>query len=77
MPLLAGVFLSDLQLDGFVSFFQTAEEGRNGLAHLEIDWAMLNLDDDVIGKLAIERMKNVVGRAGGSFLGLRQSRWWS
>ena len=74
VALLAGVFLRDLQLDGFVGFFEAAEKWRDGLARLEIDRAVLDLDDDVVVELAVERMKIVVAARARSFLGSRQSR---
>ena len=61
---LAHVFLGDLQLDGFVGFVEAGEERRNGLADLEIDGAVFDLDDDVVGELAVEGMEDVVGGAG-------------
>src|SRR6266571_878238 len=59
MPLLPRVFLCDLQLDRLVRFLKPAEERRNWFARLEVDWAIFNLDDDVVRKFAVERMKNV------------------
>ena len=70
MVLLAGVFLRDLQFDGFVRFFEAAEQRRNRFARLEVDWAIFNLDDDVVRKFAVERMKNVVGSFGPVILGI-------
>ena len=63
MTRLTGVFLRDLQLDGFVGFFEAAEEWRDRLARLKIDRAVFDLDDDVVVELAVERMKIVVGGA--------------
>ena len=70
MPLLAGVFLRDLQLDGFICFFEAAEERRNRLAHLEINRPVFDLDDYVVVELAVERMKDVVGGARAIILGI-------
>src|SRR5215468_3601772 len=70
MALLAGILLGDLQLDGLIGPLETAKERRNGFAHLEVNGAMLYLKDDVLCKLAIERMKDVVGRLGPVVLGL-------
>ena len=42
---------------------ESAEERRDGFAHLEVDGAFLGLDDDVGCELAVERMKDVVGGA--------------
>src|ERR1700684_76897 len=64
MMLLTGVFLRDLKLDRFVRFFEAAEERRDRLAGLEIDRAMLDLDDDVVVELPVERMKIVVSGLG-------------
>src|SRR5215475_3742653 len=61
MPLLARVFLRDLQFDGFVRVLKTAQQGRNRLTHLEVDRPVVDLDDDVIFKLPIQRVKDVVG----------------
>src|SRR6266568_1734593 len=70
MPLLPRVFLCDLQLDRLVRFLKPAEERRNWFARLEVDWAIFNLDDDVVRKFAVERMKNVVGSFGTIILGI-------
>src|ERR1035438_41311 len=64
MALLPGIFLRDLQLDGFVCFLQAAEQRRNRLAHLEVDGAVFDLNDDVVCELPVERMENIVGRLG-------------
>src|SRR5258707_5115904 len=61
MVLLTSVFLRDLKLDGFVGFFEAAEQRRNWFARLEIDWAVFDLNDDVVFELAVEGMKIVVG----------------
>ncbi len=60
MPLLARVFLRDLQLDSFICFFEAAEERRRRPAHLEIDRSIFDLDDHVVVELSVERMKDVV-----------------
>ncbi len=70
MALLAGVFLRDLQLDGLVCFFQSTEEWRYRLASLEIDRAVLDLDNDVVVELAVEGMEIVVGGPGTVILGV-------
>ena len=64
MPLLAEVFLCDLQLDGHGGLFKSAEQRRGRLAHLEINRAVLDLDDDVVVELAVEGVKVVVGGLG-------------
>ena len=58
------IFRCDLQLDGFASMIDAAEERRCRFAHLEIDRAVLDLDDDVGVELAVERLEIVVGGAG-------------
>ena len=58
MPLLARIFLCDLQLDGLICFFEAAEKRRGRLAHLEIDRPVFDLDDDVVIELAVERMED-------------------
>ncbi len=45
-------------------FFQRAEQRRSGLAHLEINGAVLDLDDRVVVELAIQRLEVVIGGAG-------------
>ena len=70
MVLLAGVFLRNLEFDGFVRFFETAEKRRNGFPRLEIDWAVFDLNDDVVFELAVERMEIVVGGLGAIVFGL-------
>ena len=61
---LSHVFLSDLQLDSFLSFRQRAEERGRGLADLEIDGAVLNLHDGVAIELTVERVEVIVSGAG-------------
>ena len=63
MPLLPGVFLRDLQFDALVRFLQPAKKRRDRFAGLEIDRSILDLDDDVVIKLSVERMKDVVSCA--------------
>ena len=53
MTLLVRLFLGDLQLNRFMRFLQATEQRRNWLTDLEIDGAVLDLDDDVIGRLAV------------------------
>ena len=61
MPLLPGVFLRDLQLDGFVRTLQSGKERRNRFAHLKVDWTILDLNDDVVVEGAVQWMEIVVG----------------
>src|SRR5580693_5095612 len=60
MPLLAGVLLGDLQLDGFVGFLEPGEQRRRRFACLEVDRSVFDLNDDVVVELSVERMKMVV-----------------
>src|SRR6266852_1557901 len=70
MPLLPRVLLCDLQLNRLARFLKSPEERRNRFARLEVDWTILNLDDDVVRKSAVERMKNVVCGFGTIALGI-------
>ena len=70
MALLTRVFLGDLQLDGFVCFFESAEKWRYRFARLKIDGAVLDLDDDVVVELAIERVEIIVSGFGAVVLGI-------
>ena len=65
VPLLAQILLRDLQLDRLVRLLQPAEQRRRRLAHLEIDRAVLDLDDDVVFEQPVELVEVVVrgGRA--------------
>ena len=62
MPLLACVFLGNLQFDCFVGLFQSTEQGRRRLPHLKIDGAILDLHDHVVVEFPVQRMKDVIGR---------------
>ena len=64
VALLAQVLLRDLQLDRLVGLFEAAEQRRGGLADLEVDRAVLDLDDDVVFEQAVELVEVVVGGAG-------------
>ncbi len=64
MPLLAGVFLRDLQLYCCIRVFDPAKQRRHRLAYLKVDRAIFDLDDDVVIELAIQRMKDVVSGFG-------------
>ncbi len=64
MTLLAGVFLGDLQFDCFVGVLQAAEKRRNGFAGLKIDWAVLDLDDDVVVEFSVQGVEVVVSGLG-------------
>src|ERR1700720_2190608 len=60
MPLLPGVFLSDLQLHRHIRTLQPPKERRNGFADLKVNGPMLDLNDDVVVELAIEGMEYIV-----------------
>src|ERR1700674_3217532 len=60
MPLLAGVFLSDLQLHSHIRTLQPPKEWRNRFADLKGNGPMLDLNDDVVVELAIEVMEYIV-----------------
>ena len=64
VALLAEVLLGDLQLDGLAGVLERGEEGRDGFADLEVDGAVLDLDDDVGFELAVEGVEVVVAGAG-------------
>ena len=51
---LAKVFLRDLELDGLVCLLQAAEQRRHGLANLEIDGTVLDLDNYVVIEFPIK-----------------------
>ena len=63
VPLLPGVLLCDLQLDGLIGLPERAKQRRDRLASLEVDRAMLDLQDDVVGELPVKVMKVVPRRA--------------
>ena len=77
VPRLADVLLRDLQLDRLVRLLERAEQRRRRLAHLEVDRAVLDLDDHVVVELAVERRKLSYAARARSFFGLFQSMWWS
>ena len=64
MPRLADVLLRDLQLDRLVGLLERAEERRRRLADLEIDRPVLDLHDDVVVELAVERRGSCRTRRG-------------
>ena len=64
VALLAGVLLGDLQFDGLAGVAEGGEERGDGLADLEVDGAVLDLDDDVGLELAVEVVEVVVAGAG-------------
>ncbi len=70
LSLLTGIFLRDLQFDRFVGVLESAQQRRDGLAHLKINRPILDLNDDVVLELPIQRMKNVVGSPRAIILGI-------
>src|SRR5579875_394510 len=64
MPLLPGIFLSNLQLERLIGSLQAADERRDRLPDLKVDGAIFDLHEDVVVEFAIERMKDVVGCSG-------------
>ena len=60
----AQILLRDLQLGHQARAGHGVEERRNRLARLEVDGAVLDLDDDVRGKLSVERGELDVGLLG-------------
>src|SRR2546430_17631923 len=54
LPSLSEILLGDLKLDGLVGFFERPEEGRCRFAYLEIDGAVLDLDNGIVVKRAVE-----------------------
>src|SRR5207245_1228129 len=53
----------NLQLNRLICLQHCAEQRRGWLAYLEVDWPVLNLDDDIVVELAVEGMEVVVGGA--------------
>jgi hypothetical protein len=70
MPGLSHVLLGDLQFDRLAGLFKLAKQRGRGLAHLEIDGAVLDLDDDVVVEFAVELLEIVISRAGPIVLGV-------
>ncbi len=64
VALLAGVLLRDLQLNGLRSVLEGGKERRDGLADLEVDGTVFDLDDDVRFEFAVEGVEVVVPGAG-------------
>src|SRR5258708_25182400 len=64
VPLLTRVFLRDLQLNGLVALFQSPEQRRGRLAHLEVDRPVFYLQYNVVVELAVQSLKIVVRRRG-------------
>ena len=64
VALLAGVLLRGFEFDGLVGVAERGEERRDGLADLEVDGAVFDLDDDVGFELAVEGVEVVVAGAG-------------
>src|ERR1035437_4688292 len=64
VALLACVLLCDLQLDRLVGVRECGEEWAYRFAHLKVDRSVLDLHDDVVVELAVERVEVVVACAG-------------
>src|ERR1700744_4851729 len=64
MALLAGVLLRDLEFDGFVGEGESGEKRRDRFPPLEMDGAVLDLDNDVVIEFAVKGMKDIEGGAG-------------
>src|ERR1035438_441630 len=60
LPLLSGIFLGDLQFDGFIGAAQAGKKRRSRFAYLEIDWTILDLNDDVLVEVAVQRVEVIV-----------------
>ena len=57
MDALTRVFLSNLELHHHLRLLQAKEEGRYRFTRLEINWTILDLDDDVVSELSIKMDK--------------------
>ena len=68
MTLLAGVLLRDLQFDGLVGMPQRGKQRGDGLADLEVDGTVFDLDDHVAVEFAVEGVEVVI--AGARAIGL-------
>jgi hypothetical protein len=64
VPLLAGVLLGDLQLQRYARPGHGGQDGRHRLAHLEVERAVLDLHDHVVGERAVQRVEVVVRGTG-------------
>src|SRR5689334_3674322 len=58
------ILLRDLQLRHHLRARHRAEERMKRLARLEVDWSILHLQQHVRRKLAVERLKVLVGSTG-------------
>src|SRR3546814_17348778 len=65
----AEILLGDLHFERERRFRHRAEQRREGLARLEIHGAVLDLEDDVGGELAVERLELAI-RLPGAVLGI-------
>ena len=59
MPLLPEILLRDLKLDRLIRPSQHSKQRRRGLADLEVDRPVLDLEDDVVVERAVERLEVV------------------
>ena len=60
LALLARVLLRHLELERLVRVLQRADQRRNRLANLEVDWAFLDLDQHVVIELPVELREVIV-----------------
>ena len=58
------VLLGDLEFHHHLRVAEPAEEGAEGLARLEVDGAVLDLDDHVVGEFAVQRQEFFYGLVG-------------
>ena len=61
---LAQIFLGDLEFHHQRRLGHRAEQRVEGFARLEVDRAILHLDDDIVGELAVERLEVAIGLLG-------------
>ena len=57
MAVLAQILRGDLKLDGCARIVQSGEQRRRWFANLEVDWAVLDLHDNVVVELTIQMLK--------------------
>ncbi len=69
MPLLAGIFLRDLQFDRFVGLASCPKQWRRRLAHLKINGPVFDLERRCL-RIPVQRVKVIVGGSGAVVLGI-------
>src|SRR6185437_1909838 len=70
MPLLAGIFLRDLELDRFAGLLHCPKQRRRRLAHLKINGPVFDLEYDIVFEFSVQRVKVIVGGSGAVGLGI-------